>query len=126
MLEQQTVLVAVGQQVQGIAHPPEVLLTALELLVFVVVEKTAFDQGPHGADPEMALGHPADGLDIAQATGALLDVGFEIATAVVEFRMACDLLFEFCREVLLARPDVVGAGGLGQTVEQRTVACQQA
>ena len=40
----------------------------------------------------MALRHPADGLDVAQAAGAGLDVGFEVVGGVVGLE---------CRSLLL-------------------------
>ncbi len=75
---------------------------------------------------EVALRHPADHLDVAQAAGAFLDVGFELVRRVVVLVMPRALFAQFGLEVIAARPDVFGAGGGAHRVEQRRGAGQQA
>ena len=72
-------------------------LTALQLLVLVVVQEAVFDQRAHGADPEMALGYPADGMDIPQPAGAFLYVRLQVVDGVVETLIAVGITsFEDC------------------------------
>ena len=51
-----------------------------------------------GVGAEMALGHPADGLNVAQAAGARFDVRFEVVggieVAVMPFGLFADLGLE--------------------------------
>ncbi len=65
VFKQQAVFMPAGQQVQAVAHAPQVFFAALELAEFVIGQKAVFDQRFHGADTEVALGDPADRLDVA-------------------------------------------------------------
>ena len=125
MFEQQAILMPAGQQVQGVAHAPQMLFAALELTVFAVVQKAMLDQRRHGVDAEMALGDPANGLDIAQPTRTFLQVGFKVLAAVVELGVAHPLFLDLGGEECGGWPDMLRAGRLAEQVEELRVTGQQ-
>jgi len=92
VIEQQPVLAPPGEHVQREAHLPQEGLRGAELAQFARGEKAVADQLVERLRAEMALGDPADGLYVAQAAGARLDVGFEIVGRVVVAMMAGGLL----------------------------------
>jgi hypothetical protein len=69
--------------VQREAHLPQERLRLPQLAQLGVREKTVADQFIERLGAEMALGDPADRLDVAQAARARLDVRFEVVTRVV-------------------------------------------
>ena len=62
------------------------------------------DQVVQGRGVEVALCHPRDHLDVAQAAGAFFDVRFEIIGGVVETMVAFNLFTPLGGEKFLAGP----------------------
>ncbi len=118
VVEQQPVLGASGQHVQREAHLPQEGLALAENAQFGIIHEAQRDQIVVALDPEVALGDPADHLDIAQAAGRRLDVGFEVIFGVGELVVASDLLLPLGLEEGFGRPQTVGgqtfAHGLAQ------------
>jgi len=125
VIEQNAVLAPAGEVVEGEADPPQEGLAAAQRAVLAFGEETVFDQITQGVDAEMAFGHPADHLDVAQAAGALLDVGLEVVGGVVVLVVARDLFLELGLEEAGAGPDAVRPGGLAHGLEQGRRAGEQ-
>ena len=79
------------------------------------------------AGAEVALGHPGDGLDVAQAAGAGLHVGLEVVGGVVGLGVALLLLGDLGFEVRLAPARCDPADTASRmSAEQLRIAGQQA
>ncbi len=102
VIEQQPVLAPPGQLVQREADAPQQRLALDQGLILGLGQKTVVHQIVQGFGAEMALGDPADHLDVAQPAGVLLDVGFQVVGGVVVFVPAGALLEDFGREETLA------------------------
>ena len=74
----------------------------LSLRSSVSDRKPCVEQLVERARAEVALGHPGDGLDVAQAARAGLDVRFEVVGGVVGLEMPVLLLGDLGFEVRLA------------------------
>src|SRR3546814_1270167 len=70
--------VAAGDQVQAEAQAAERFLLALERRGFVGADVAEPNQCIEVARAEAAQRHPAQRVQVAQATGAILEVGFEV------------------------------------------------
>ena len=68
---------------QAEAHLPEEGLRLLELAQFGRRQEAVREQLVERARAEVALGHPGDGLDVAQAAGAGLDVRLQVVGRVI-------------------------------------------
>ncbi len=110
VIEQQAILGAPGEHVQGIADPPEELLAGSQHAALAFHQEAFAHQGVQVEAAELAAGHPEDGLDVAQAAGGALDVGLEVVLGVVVLGVAALLFVAFGQEELLARPHVRAAG----------------
>ena len=108
--EDQPVLGASGEDVQRVPHPPEELPARLEGAQLLIREKAVIDQLAEGLRTEMAPRHPGDRLNVAQTSGTLLDVRFEVVGGVVELVVACALLEHLGLEEPAARPDAPRSG----------------
>ncbi len=107
MIEQQPILAAAGDGVQGPAYAPQEGLTGQQLAVFVVGQEAQLRQLVQAAGVEVPFGDPAHHLDVAQSAGAAFYVGFQIVGGVVVAMMPLRLLLEFGLEKRRRRPDVI-------------------
>jgi len=126
MIEQQPVLVAAGDHVQGEAHPPQEILAGEQLVAFLLAEEAAVAQLVQGEGVEVALGDPGHGVDVAQAAGAFLDVGLQLVAGIVVLGVALALLFQLGAEEGVHRPHLVRRHRFLQRGVQRGVAAQRA
>ena len=118
MVEQQPVLGAPGQDVQREPYPPQKTPAGLQGVELVRGEEAVVDQLAEGLRPEVASGDPGDGLDVAQAARALLDVRLEVVAGVVEPAVSQTLLAHLGFEEPPARPDPHRARSLLHPREQ--------
>ena len=105
MIEEEPVLGASGQEVQRETHPPQEPPARFEGAELLDGEKAAIHQLPECPRPEMASRDPGDGLDVAQAPRALLDVRLQVVAGIVELVVAYALLRHLGFEEPPARPD---------------------
>ena len=126
IVEEQPVLAPPGQRVQPEAHLPEKGLARLELAQFIAGEEAVGDQLVESVGAEVALRHPADGLNVAQAPGARFDVGLEVVRGVEVAVMALGLFLDLGFEEVLRGPEAVGRQRAAHAGEQRFRARQQA
>ena len=73
-VERQPLLGAAGDEMHVAAHRPEEILAAAEQLIFLLVEHAALDQLVRLAHAVDVFGDPEQGMEIAQAAFAVLDV----------------------------------------------------
>ena len=97
-----------GEHVQPEAHLPQERLRLLEPPQLRGGEKAVGDQLIERLGAELALGHPADGLDVAQSAGAGLDVGLEVVGGIVGLEAPLLLLAHLGLEEVAHRPDAIG------------------
>ncbi len=126
VIEQQAVLMPAGQHVQPEAHFPQEGLRLLQAQELRGREEAVRGQFIEGFGAKMALGYPGDGLDVAQAPRARLDVGFEVVGRVVGLQVPLLLLAHLGGEVIAHRPDAVGGQRCAHLRQQRTRAGQPA
>lgn len=112
VVEQQAILGAPGEHVQGVAHAPEEGLGGGQQFVLALQQEVLASQGMQVQCAVLATSYPQYGLDIAQAARAALDVGFEVVLGVVVLVVAGLEFGALGEEKLLARPHVRGAGGI--------------
>ena len=110
VIEQQPVFVAAGEAVQLPADPPQRLQALAQHAVLVSGEEAGVDQRFQAVGAEMPLCHPGDHLHVAQATGGVLDVRFQVVFGVVELAVAGGLLFPFGGEEAVVGPHGVRPG----------------
>ncbi len=125
IVEQQPVLAPSGQRMQPEADLPKERLARLELAQLLAGEKAVSHQLVERVGAEMALRHPADGLNIAQAPGAGFDVGFQIVCGVEIAMMALGLFLDLRFEEILRGPEPVGRQRAAHAGEQRFRAGEQ-
>ncbi len=111
-IEQQPVVALVDGHVQGEAHLPEEILAVEQLAILGPVEKTVAGHLEQCGGAEVAASHPGQGLDVAQSPRIALEIRFELVGGAEKLLVALGLLFALGLEELLARPEVLGAGGL--------------
>ena len=87
-------------------------MAGVQNVVFIAGEKAVLHQIAQAVGVKVALGYPADVLDVAQPTGSAFDVGLQAVFGVVELVVAGDLLLPLGFEKAFGVPDFVGAGGL--------------
>ncbi len=121
-VKQQPVVALVDGHVQGEAHLPEEILAVEQLAILGPVEKTVAGHLEQGGGAEVAASHPGQGLDVAQSPRIALEIRFELVGGAEKLLMALGLLFALGLEELLARPEVLGAGGLLELLEARLAA----
>ncbi len=118
VVEQQPVLAAPGDHVQGEAHLPQEGLRRAQLAQLARREETVLDQFVERLGAEVPLGDPADGLHVAQPARARLYVRLEVVGRVV-VAVVPGLLFGHLRfEERLRRPHVVLAERTAHRLEQ--------
>ena len=83
VVEQQPVLLAPGQHVQGEANPPEKFATLAQHAQLARRQEPVSHQGLEVAGAEMPVSDPQDHVDVAQPAGAALDVGLQVVGRVV-------------------------------------------
>ena len=118
VVKQQAVFAAPGQHVQGITHLPEKILGGSQQAEFTFYQETLRRQRMQVERAELAAGDPENGLDVAQAAGGALDVGFEVVFGVVVLGVARVLLVAFGQKEVLARPHLLRAGDLQHALAQ--------
>jgi len=118
VVEQQAVLGATGEHVQGIAHFPQEVLGRGQQFVLAFQQEAFAGQGMQVQRAVLAAGDPEHRLDVAQATGRALDVGLEVVLGVVVLVVAGLEFGTLGQEEILARPHVAGAGHLEHALAQ--------
>ncbi len=108
IVEQQPVFVPAGQHMQAEAHLPQECLRLRQPAQFRRRQKAVGDQLIERFGAEMALRNPGDGLHVAQAAGAGLDVRLEIVGGIVGLQAPLLLLAHLGFEELAHRPDAIG------------------
>ena len=126
VVEEQAVLAPAREQVQADADAPQQRLALGELAVLALGEEAVGDQLVQVPGAVVALGHPADHLDVAQPARALLDVGLELVGGVVEAVVARLLLAPLGGEEGLAGPDPLRPGRLAHGAVEGLVAGERA
>ena len=96
------------------AHLPEIIQALAQHAVFFSGEKAHIHQGFQAVGIEVAFGHPGDHLHIAQATGGILQIRFQIVFGVIEALVAGYLFLPLGGEEGGGVPHVLGAGALFQ------------
>ncbi len=125
VVEQQPVLAPARDHVQPEARLPQEGLRRAQLAQLGGRQEAVVHQLVEGLGAEVALRHPADGLDVAQAAGARLDVGFEVVRGVVVTMVARLLLGHLGLEERLRGPDVVLREGAAHRLEEEVRAREQ-
>src|SRR5207249_4555754 len=74
-VEGEEVRLPAGREVGLVADPPRVVVGAQRRAVLAVADAAAAEEGGQPADAEPRVGDPQHGVEVAQAAGALLDVG---------------------------------------------------
>ena len=126
VIEEQPILAPAVERVQPEAHLPQEGLGLLQAPQFRLGEEAVGHQAVERLGAEVALGHPGDGLDVAQAPGPGLDVGLEVVGGVIGLQVPLGLLAHLGLEELLHRPDALGRQGRTHRGEQLGAAGQQA
>ena len=126
VVEQQAVLAPLVGDMQREADLPQERARGLELLQFGQSKEAVRDEAVERFGAEVALRDPGDGLDVAQAAGACLDVRLEVVGGVVVARVAVGLFAHLRLVELGGAPDVVGRQCGSHGLEQRLRAVQQA
>ena len=114
VIKTQAFLGALGHQVQAIAQATQCAALARQGCRFVRPQVTQADQRLEFAHTESTQRHPAQRMQVAQATGAVLDVGFQVFRGVAETRMAQAQLLALGYEKIAWRPYLRGRDGFGQ------------
>ena len=97
-IEGEPVVRAAGQDVHVAAHGEQKPLCPAEGAVFIVGHQADIDQFRRTAHTVDELADPVERLEIAQATLAILDVGFDDIAAVAHAAVARIALFQFLAE----------------------------
>ncbi|MNZ65316.1 hypothetical protein D3C78_835050 [compost metagenome] len=118
VIEQQAVLGAAGEHVQGIANFPQEFLGGRQQGVFAFHQEAFARQCAQVQRAVLAAGYPQNRLDIPQATRRAFDVGFQVVFGIVVFVVACFLFGTLGQEELLGRPHVFGAGNVEHPLAQ--------
>ena len=126
VVEQQPILGAPGEHVQGVADLPQEGLPLAQDAVLGIVHEALGDHVLVGLGIEVALGHPADHLDIAKPPGGALDVRLEVILGVVEAVVAGDLLLPLGLEEAVCRPHALAGQALAHGLAQGLAAGQGA
>ena len=119
VVEQQPVLAPAGEHVQPEPYFPQERLARLELAQLLAGQKAVRHQLIERVGAEMALRDPADGLDVAQAAGARLDVRLEVVGGIEIAVMALGLFLDLGLEEILRGPEPVGRERTPHAGEQR-------
>ncbi len=107
IVKKQPVLAPARQHVQPEAHLPQERLANLELAQLLARKKAVRHQFIKGVGAEMALRHPADGLDVAQPAGTGFHIRFEIVGRIEIAMMALGLLLDLGFEEIERGPQSI-------------------
>ena len=136
MIELQSIVFAPGNEMQTVAHPPQVAFAVDQPIAFLLGNHAEVLQYLRVARTELAFTDPHGRLQIAQTSRRRFQIGFEIVIDVVEATMAVDLLVAFGFEKLFRRPqswichdlvefpDQLGDGA-GAVCEQAAFECRR-
>jgi hypothetical protein len=124
VVETQALLAAVGQQVQAETQARQGPPLTLQAGAFVLTQQAQRHQGAQAGHAVQAHAHPGDGLQVAQAARAFLDVGLEVVRGIVETGVAGALFGAFGVEILRRRPQHRGRQRDGQAGRRGLVAGQ--
>src|SRR5690606_41326720 len=126
VIEQQALFRPLGHHVQTVAHSPQIFFTAVKQGKFFFIEKMFAVQLTQCAYLIVALGYPADDLNIADAAGGIFDIGFEIVFRVIVFLVPLNLLIPFCAKKFIRGPELIRGGELLQLRTKPLIANQRA
>ena len=83
MIEEQPVFSPAGQYVQTKTYPPEEGLPIVQYLELSGRQEIVLHEFIETRYTKMALGHPADHLDISERARPPFDIGFKLVSRVV-------------------------------------------
>ena len=126
VVEAQPLLAPAGDQVQAPTQARERASLAVERGEFVLAELAHGHQRFQVARAGHAPRHPAQRLQVAQAAGAVLEVGLEVVRGVAEARVAVAQLLALGVEERARRPAALRRDGVGQRAHRILGAVQQA
>src|SRR5690606_19240243 len=126
MIEQQALFRPLGHHVQTVAHSPQIFFTAVKQGKFFFIEKMFAVQLTQCAYLIVALGYPADDLNISYAVLCLKKIRFEIVFHVIVFLVPLNLLIPFCAKKFIRGPELIRGGELLQLSTNPLVANQRA
>ncbi len=118
VVEQQAVLGAACEHVQGVADLPQKVLGGSQQFVFAFQQEALAGQRVQVQGAVLAPSHPEHRLDVAQAAGRAFDVGLKVVFGVVVLVMAGLEFGPFGQEEFLAGPHVRRAGDLQHALAQ--------
>ena len=76
------------------------------------------DEAAQSVGTEMALGNPANCLDIAKAAGGVFKVGLKVVFGIIVLVMAGDLLITFGNKKSFSWPKLVWPGNAQHVIAQ--------
>ena len=101
VIKSQAVLAPLGQQMQVNSQPRQASLYVCNSSRFEPGEQVGLRQPVPAASNAAGLRYPMNRMQVAQASRTVFQVGFEFVGAVIETRVACQLLGPFAvKEVL--------------------------
>src|SRR5690554_1444053 len=118
VIKQQAVLVAVSNQLQTETQAPQEGFAFVQNLVFFFGQDAEAGEVRHALQAEVALGNPADGLDVPQGAWGAFYVGLQVVLGVAVFLVALLLFFPLGDKVGLVGADFVGIGLFAQGLPQ--------
>ncbi len=110
MIKQESVFPPARQQVQSDANAPEKILALDESFQFVFTEEIMGYQVVQGSGAKMPFGNPADNLDVTQAAGIFLYIGFQVIGGITEPVVTLNLFRQFGLKKFAAGPDLFRSG----------------
>ena len=118
MVEQQPVLAAAGEGVQGETDAPEQLAPLPQNAQLCLGQKALVDQTGEVRRAEMPPQHPDDNLYVPQSARTALDVGFEVIRGVIVTVMPLLLLLQLGLEKCPRRPHFRRRNGSNHLLEE--------
>ena len=118
VIKQQAVFGTACEHMQGVAHLPKKRLALAENAQLRVIHKAVGDNIGVLLGAEVTLSHPANHLDIPQATGGAFEVGLQVVLGVVVAVVASNLLLPLGFKKAVGGPQVRGAQALAHLLTQ--------
>ena len=125
-VEAQAFLAPSGDQVQAEAEAAERAALAIQRHRLIRAEVVEPDQRIQFAHAEAAQRHPAQHVQVAQAAGTVLEVGFEVVAGVAEARVPLRLFAHLGLEEGACRPHPLGRDRILQALLRSRASSQRA
>ena len=126
VIEAQTLFAAFGHQMQAEAQPRQRFAFAFERVEFHRADLPERQHRFQVSAAQQPLRHPAQRLDIAQPTGAVFQIGFEIVRGIAETRMTLRLFLHFGAKKFTRRPNPIGRNRAFQRILRSVISGQHA